>query len=235
MIARLLFLNLRTKRREEKRVDLSTTKYLGGIGALLLFITIVPYVSVINFFGIVSLIGVIMLLIAAKGLADFYKEGGIFNNALYGTILAIVGVVAFVGVVVFSLFSLFSSLGFTGIGAGDIASFVSSFTDVSSFASLAFGDIMAFLGGIIIALVVLFIFVVVAAVFFRKSMSLSAKRTGVGLFGTAGMLLLIGAVLTIILIGFILMWISLLLIAIAFFQIPSHAAQASPPPPPPQM
>lgn len=205
-------------------MDLSTSKYLGGIGALLLFITILPYVNTVNFFGLISLIGVIMLLIAAKGLADFYREGGIFNNALYGTILSIVGVVAFVGVLFYSLFSLFSGWGWT-IGAGDL----------TAFASLAFGDIMGFLSGIVIALVILFIFVVIAAVFFRKSMSLTAKRTGVGLFGTAGMLLLIGAVLTIILIGVFLMWISLLLIAIAFFQIPSHAAQAAPPPPPPPM
>jgi uncharacterized membrane protein len=215
------------------RVDLSTSKYLGGIGALLLFITILPYVNVINFFGLISLIGVIMLLIAAKGLADFYREGGIFNNALYGTILSIVGVVAFVGVLFYSLFSLFSDWGWT-IGAGDLTAFASSMTDLTGFASLAFGDIMGFLSGIVIALVILFIFVVIAAVFFRKSMSLTAKRTGVGLFGAAGMLLLIGAVLTIIIIGVFLMWISLLLIAIAFFQIPSHTAQAVPPPPPPQ-
>jgi uncharacterized membrane protein len=135
-----------------KRVDLNTSKYLGGIGALLLFITILPYVSTVNFFGLISLIGVIMLLVAAKGLADFYREGGIFNNALYGTILSIVGVVAFVGVLFYSLFSLFSGWGWT-MGTGDLTAFASSLTDLTGFASLAFGDIMGFLSGIIIALI----------------------------------------------------------------------------------
>jgi len=215
-------------------VDLNTSKNLGGIGALLLFVTILPYVNIVNYFGIVSLIGVILLLIAAKGLADYYSEGGIFNNALYGTILSIVGVVAFVGVLFYSLVGLLADLGWTGIEAGDIASFVSSFRDVTSLTSLAFGDLMGFLRGIVVALVILFVLVVIAAVFFRKSMSLTAKRTGVGLFGTAGMLLLIGAVLTIILIGVFLMWISLLLIAIAFFQIRAQPAQNTAPPPPSQ-
>jgi uncharacterized membrane protein len=214
-------------------MELNMIKNIGGVGALLLFITILPYVNVINFFGVLSLIGIILLLIAAKGLANFYNEGGIFNNALYGTVLSIVGVVAFVGILFYSLLSLFS--GWTTIGAGDLTGFLSSITDVTGFASLAFGDILGFLSGIIIALVILFIFVVIAAVFFRKSMGLTAKKTGVGLFGTAGMLILIGAILTIIIIGVFLLWISLLLIAIAFFQIRAQPAQASGPPPPPSM
>ena len=219
-------------------MDFNITKYLGGIGALLLFITILPYVSAVNFMGILSLIGVIMLLVAAKGLADYYREGGIFNNALYGTILSIVGVVAFVGVLFYSLFSLLSDWGWT-IGAGDFTAFASQLTDMTGFASLVFSDIIGFLGVIIIALVVLFVFVVLAAIFFRKSMSLTARKSGVGLFGSAGMLLLVGAVLTIVFFGIILMWISLLLIAIAFFQLHPQATpppvQYESPPPPPQM
>jgi uncharacterized membrane protein len=214
-------------------MDLNTSKNLGGIGALLLFVTVLPYINIINYFGIVSLIGVILLLIGAKGLADYYQEGGIFNNALYGVILAIVGVVAFAAALIYAVASLFTAAGFT-FAAGDFSSFANlAQTDWTSFASLAFGDLMGFFSAFIIALVVLFVFVVIAAVFFRKSMSLTARKTGVGLFGTAGMLLLIGAVLTIIVIGVFLMWISLLLIAIAFFQIRAQPAQTAAPPPPP--
>ena len=63
--------------------------------------------------------------------------------------------------------------------------------------------------------------------------TLSAKAS-VGLFSTAALLLLIGAFLTIVVIGFILMWIAVLLIAIAFFQIKPQPEQpvatVTPPP-----
>lgn len=92
---------------------------------------------------------------------------------------------------------------------------------------------MSWLAYILLALVVLFVFVVVAAVLFRKSLGITAKKSGIGLFGTAGTLLLVGAVLTIIIIGFLLLWISLLLIAVAFFQIKTQPAQSAVPAPPP--
>jgi len=45
------------------------------------------------------------------------------------------------------------------------------------------------------------------------------------LFGTMGMMILIGAVLTIVAIGFVLLWIALVLLAVAFFSIPAQPAQ----------
>jgi len=54
------------------------------------------------------------------------------------------------------------------------------------------------------------------------------------MFSTAGLLLLIGAVLTIIVIGVIVVWIAMILLAVAFFSIKPATAQAtqstSPPP-----
>jgi uncharacterized membrane protein len=215
--------------REEKRVDLNTTKNLGGIGAILMFIGFVPYIPYIG--GLLDLVGLIMIMIAARGLASYYNEGGIFNNALYGVITAIVGAVAFIGVLIFALVGFFSDIGIT-LG-------VTSITDWSSFTAVDWqnvflgSDILKWIGVIFLALFVLFIFVVVSAVFFRKSMKSTARKSGVGLFGTAGTLLLVGAVLTIIIFGLILMWISLLLIAVAFFQLRPQQTQAAPPPPPP--
>jgi uncharacterized membrane protein len=60
-------------------------------------------------------------------------------------------------------------------------------------------------------------------------------KTNVGLFGTAGVLLFIGAILIIAVgFGFLLMWIAILLLAIAFFTIKTPAqpmSSAMPPPP----
>ena len=77
-------------------------------------------------------------------------------------------------------------------------------------------------------MVILFIFVVVAALFYRKSLNSLAQKTGVGLFGTTGLILLIGAVLTIIVIGFLLLWVAMILLTVAFFSIKTESAQQPP-------
>ena len=69
-------------------MNLNTSKNLGGIGALLMFIGIIPYIS---YFGIIELIGLILVMVALYNLASHYREGSIFNNALYGLIIGIVG------------------------------------------------------------------------------------------------------------------------------------------------
>jgi uncharacterized membrane protein len=204
-------------------MDLNTSKNLGGIGAILMFIGVFPYVGT---YFIIPFLGLILLMIGAKGLADNYNEPGIFNNALYGVVAVIVGGIVTAALAFVAFVSFFSSVGFT-------------FADMSNWASLAsqvtstewMNAFFAAAGYIFLTLVILFVFVLISAIFFRKSMALSASKTGVGLFSSAGLVLLIGAVLTIIFFGVILLWISLLLIAIAFFQIRTQPAQSYPPPP----
>ena len=98
-------------------MTLESSKNLGGIGAILMFIGVLPYIS---FYGVVSLVGLILLLIAMYGLANYYRVSGIFNNALYGVITAIVGVIVFAAVIFIALFDFFSELGLT-IGIGNMA------------------------------------------------------------------------------------------------------------------
>jgi uncharacterized membrane protein len=216
-------------------MQFNSAKNLGGIGALMMFVGVLPYVSTYSY-GILELLGGIFLLIAAKGLADYYQEGGIFTNALYGVIASIVGVVAFVGTLVYAVLNLLGDLGSFGLGnLGSLDFSQFSQIDWTNFATSVLSNLGGFLGTFILAFVVLFVFIVIAAVFYRKSMGLTSKRSGVGLFSTAGIFLLVGAILTILVIGLLLVWISLLLIAIAFFQLkPSQSAQPTyyPPPPP---
>jgi uncharacterized membrane protein len=46
-----------------------SSKTLGGIGALLMFIGVFPYIS---YFGIIELIGAILVLVALHGFARIY-------------------------------------------------------------------------------------------------------------------------------------------------------------------
>ena len=87
-----------------------SSKNLSAIGALLLVIG-AALGFVWSFSGILSLIGIILLLIGLKGLANFYKEEGIFNNALYSIIIAIVGCVVGIGVIAVSAVSALADIG----------------------------------------------------------------------------------------------------------------------------
>jgi uncharacterized membrane protein len=205
-------------------VTLESSKNLGGIGAILMFIGFLP---VANSYGILSLVGLILVMVAMYGLARHYMESGIFNNALYGVITAIVGGVIFAVVAVYAFIGFFTDLGLT-IGLGNMAEWTSELTQVD-WMNIGLDFITNFAVYLLLGLLVLFVFVVITAVFLRKSLKLLSAKTGVGMFGTTGTIILIGAVLTIIGIGLILIWIALLLLAVAFFQI--RTQQTQPPPP----
>jgi len=204
-----------------------TSKTLGGIGAILMFIGIFPY---INYFGIVPLIGAILVLVALYGFARIYKEDGIFNNALYGVIAGIVGVVlaAAVGIAVVLpnirdfLLKVYPSWN------GDwttISSFSGMTPDTSN---IGFGDVIPFVTAAILIFVTIWVFAIIATFLYRRSLKQLSERTNVGLFSTAGMLLLVGAVLIIAFgFGLLLMWIAMVILAIAFFTIKPQTTQPS--------
>jgi uncharacterized membrane protein len=67
-------------------MTLESSKAIGGLGALLLFTGVIPIPYGQPYLGIIALIGIILDLVALHGLANYYKENGIFSNALYGFI-----------------------------------------------------------------------------------------------------------------------------------------------------
>jgi uncharacterized membrane protein len=158
-------------------------------------------------------------VIALKGFSDHYNEAGIFNNALYGFIAGIIGIVVAIAMLVVMVLMVISGLDIT-----DPAAIQQYFMNLD--------NLWGIIGAAIAALVVLFVFFVVSALFARKSLSLLSAKTGEKIFATAGLLWLIGAVLTIVLVGLILIWIAWILIAVGFFSIKTQAAQ--PPVPTPQ-
>jgi ribosomal protein L40E len=85
--------------------------------------------------------------------------------------------------------------------------------------NLTYSDIMPFLTAALAVFIILFVSTIVVALFYRRSLSSFRDKSGIGLFGTAGTVLLLGAVLTIILIGYVIVWFDLLLLAIAFLQL----------------
>mgnify|MGYP001116757410 CR=1 FL=1 len=138
--------------------------------------------------------------------------------------MAIIGVVAFVGSFVSAFLVAISDLGLDPADWADLGSILRErFMKLNTF--------WGFVGATILALVVLFIFAFIAVLFFRKSLNLLSAKTGIGMFGTAGLLMLIGAILTIIIVGLILVWVAWILVAVAFFSIRTQPIQPQAPPP----
>ena len=203
-------------------MSIETSKTLGGIGAILMFVGIIP---VINSYAVIELVGLILVMVALYNLAGYYSERGIFNNALYGVIAGIVGVAVAVGTVILSVLTSVTNFLYAVFPDwnGDWASLSGLTPDPSN---LSMEAIVPFLVGLFVALAVLWIFAIIATYFVRRSLiSLSAK-SGVGLFSTAGLLMLVGAVLTIAFgLGLILIWIATLILAIAFFTMKPQESQ----------
>lgn len=162
--------------------------------------------------GVLGLVGLILLLIALKRLSGYYNEKGIFDNALYGIVTAIIGGVVFVAGIAVAAVGLLSDLGI-------------AWSDWAAIQGIDWGAVVTWeiiephIAVIIGSLVALFAFVVVSAIFLRRSLTILSEKTKVNLFGTAGLLILIGAILTIIVIGLILIWVALIMLTVAFFSI----------------
>jgi uncharacterized membrane protein len=231
------FIHNELTKNRRKTMTLQSSKNLGGIGAILLLIGMIPFGQ--PYLGVIALIGFILILIALHGLANYYKESGIFDNALYGFIAAIVGVAAAVAAALYVVFYTSILTDFLHKVFPDWNGSWSSLINMGASATpnttgLTANDIMPLVGAVFGVFAILWVFLIVSAYFDRRSLKKLSEKANVGLFSTAGLVLIIGAVLVIILIGLVLMWIAVLLMAIAFFRIPVQpmqpAAEVAPPP-----
>jgi len=207
----------RTHRRHHILPELSSAKTLGGVGSILILLTIVPSVGIV-----LSVIGWILVLIALKYISDIVNDGSIFTNAIISVLLSIVGLVVGVLVVLGSVFRFMGLNGYT---------FGSTPTTTPT-------DIGGLIAGVLVGLAVLWICGLVSAIFLRMSLGKVSRALNVNMFGTAALLYLIGAALTIILVGFILIFVAVILLIVAFFSIPDRLPSMAPqqymgPPAPP--
>jgi uncharacterized membrane protein len=146
----------------------------------------------------ISIIGYILILFAAKYISDDLGDESIFNNMLYAVITGIIGVAVGAGVL------------YTG-------AIFSIFTRGAS-------TILGVIGG----LLVIWIFLIISSIFIRRAFNTMATRLNVNAFKTAGTLYFFGAILTIILVGFILLLVAYIFQIVAFFSIHEEAQPTQP-------
>ena len=145
--------------------------------------------SILQIIPFISIVGFILTLVAVKYISDEVNDSSIFSDMLYAVITGIVGFIVGASVL---FFGALSSMFTAGIGA---------------------------ITGGITFLALVWIVLIVSAIFIRRAFDKMATKLNVGTFRTAGMLYFIGALLTIIIVGFLIMFIAFILQVVAFFSI----------------
>jgi uncharacterized membrane protein len=191
-----------------KLISIEPNKTLGGVGALLL--------AVGSFAPFLSLVGVILLLVAMRSFADYYKDNSLFTNSLYGFIFGLIGVIAAITLFVAFIFQVIN-IGISSSGTSPVAVFT----------------VTGAIGILILILAVMCTFFSIQAVFCRRAFDVLSEKSGEKIFRTAGLLLLIGAILTVMFIGFVLLSVAWILVAVGFFSMKGLREQVAGPPLPP--
>jgi uncharacterized membrane protein len=198
-------------------MEIQTSRLLGIIGALFMVIGILPSVG-----WLLMILGIVFVLIALNGYGDAYKDGSIIHNTVYTIVFEIIGVVVFIGVVIYGAMGFLASLGIKNI------SDLQSWQQINWQQAVNTTNILPFVGAIVLGLVILFAFTVLASLYFKKAMNALSTKTGVKLFHTTGTVFFIGALLTIILIGLIIIWVAFILMMISFYESKPHEQMQQP-------
>lgn len=168
----------------------------------------VIYLSLI--LSALSYTGYILFLVAMHGLSRFYNDARIFKNSLYGFIASVIGAVVFVIVAFVVLVPILDQFTAYASSPGMVPplSTVISFLQVMV-AVLVGGSILAAINGF----------------FYRRAFYALAEKSGEGNFHTAGMLMLLGGALTIVVVGSLLFFIGWIIAAIGFFNLKPKPTQ----------
>ena len=188
------------------------SKTLAMEGSIFLLLGLIPYVG-----WALGIVGVILLLRAMKEFSSFYQDNGIYQNSLTGVKYYIIALIAL---------------------AVSAASFVVGFVFTDFTTVLTVGNTLGIAIGVVF-IIVAFVFYVLAATHLRKTFNTLAQKTGEHTFETAGTLLWIGSILTIIVVGLLLILIAWIFAIVGFFAMkspyysPQSYANNSPPTQPP--
>ena len=149
--------------------------------------------GILVFIPILSLVGWILILLATRDISESVQDRTIFDDALLAGITAIIGAIVFVFLWLSFLFTARPSAGFF-------------------FAAATFIPFIVALGSF-------WVFTLISAYFLKRSYEKISQRLNIGAFASAGLLYLIGAALTIVLVGFLILLIALIFQVVAYFSI----------------
>ncbi len=190
--------------------SLPEARILGGVGSILVVLAVIP----IPLLGTaLSLVGYVLILIAVKFISDALRDRSIFANYLLAALFA------FLGVVVAGML-LIAALAQLPVLEGILQPLIPlpRFTE---------NVLLNLLLGLLLALVSVWAAYIASAIFLRRSFASIASGLNVGLFTTAALIYFIGALLTIVFVGFLVILVAQVLQTVAFFSLPARTPATS--------
>jgi len=156
--------------------------------------------SILQIIPFLSIVGYILTLIAVKYVSDEVKDSAIFTDMIFAVITGIVGAV--------------------------LGAFMLFFGILSSVFTAGIGAIL----GVIAFLAIAWVALIISSIFVRRAFGSMATKLNISTFRTAGTLYFVGALLTIVLVGFLVLLVAFIMQIIAFFSIQDvqPAVQAPP-------
>lgn len=182
-------------------VNFEYSKTLAIEGSILVLLSLIPYVG-----WVLGIIGVVLLLRSMKEFSSYYQDEKIYQDSFTGVKYYIIAIIAAAVAIAAITLGVWSATGFT-----------SAFSFTAGFGI----GLVAFLAGLAVA----FVFFVLAASHLRRTLDTLAKKSGEASFTTAGTLLWIGSILTIIGVGLILIPIAWIFVTLGFSTMKSHQYQ----------
>ena len=178
------------------------SKTLAGVGAILLLLGVVPYAG-----WVLAIVGAVLLVIGIKELSKYYQDERVYANTLTGIKFYVVAAVAAGVAVIAAMIGILSA---------------SNWNFTNFIPTVGFGvGIAALLAGLVIA----FVFYVLAASHLKRALDSLAQKSGESSFATAGTLLWLGAILTIVLVGLVLIFVAWIFATMGFFSMKSRQYQ----------
>ena len=145
--------------------------------------------SILEIIPFLSIVGYVLVLISIKFVSDEVHDGTIFSDMVIAVVAGIVGVAAGAFMLVFS--------GILGVFTAGVSA----------------------LFGVLTVLVIVWIALLVSSIFVRRAYNNIAAKLNIGTFRTAGTLYFLGALLTIVLVGFLILFVAYIVQIVAFFSI----------------
>jgi uncharacterized membrane protein len=222
----------------EETVSLKQIKYFGGIGHILILLgwLLIPLLTFLPeffpslwslyswFFVAIPALpcilgGTGLSALAFKKLAGVTLRKEIFRDYLFSLLFWGIGIIIFPACFFLPPFVLISMVvGFIILIIIGIIGSLISLSDLPGSQSGLFYP--WFLGSLVTGILFSFSFFLASGKFLRKCFQQIAQETGIKLFETTGKIYFLGASLTIILLGFLIEFISLVLTSFAFFSLP---------------
>jgi uncharacterized membrane protein len=160
--------------------------------------------------------------LSMKRLSKYYNEPGIFKNTLYGFIVNIIGAIALIAIEIIFIGNLTRSIPQTNTQT-------TAFTPIPTVPPIANFLVLSIVSLFAIAVVAL-VLGVVSAVFYMRAFNLLGEKSRIDGFKTAGLLYLIGTILTIVGVGILLVWIAWIFAALGFNSLKPTSTTPTPTP-----